>query len=97
MGNLWVGESGHENEKFMLYGEPNRSSSFTCQVQYVYGSHGSCHHFMRNIGFTMGFVNLCANEASIQIGIKSPEANIPQLLPQALIYISHGCESFEKY
>jgi hypothetical protein len=34
----------------------------------------------------MGFVNLCANEASIQIGIKSPEANIPQLLPQALIY-----------
>jgi hypothetical protein len=35
----------------------------------------------------MGFVNLCANEASIQIGIKSPEANIPQLLLQAaLIY-----------
>ncbi|WJX19513.1 eIF-2-alpha kinase activator GCN1 [Trifolium repens] len=29
-------------------------------------------------------------------GIKSPEANIPQLLPQAVIYISHGCESFEK-
>ncbi|WJX19209.1 hypothetical protein P8452_08924 [Trifolium repens] len=47
-------------------------------------------------GFTMGFVNLCTNEASVQIGIKSPEANIPQLLPQALIYISHGCESFEK-
>jgi hypothetical protein len=44
----------------------------------------------------MGFVNLCTNEASVQIGIKSPEANIPQLLPQALIYISHGCESFEK-
>ncbi|KAK2408080.1 hypothetical protein QL285_043622 [Trifolium repens] len=26
---------------------------------------------------TMGFVNLCANEASVQIGIKSPEVNIP--------------------
>ncbi|WJX89528.1 hypothetical protein P8452_71518 [Trifolium repens] len=46
--------------------------------------------------FYHGFCELCANEASVQIGIKSPEANIPQLLPQALIYISHGCESFEK-
>jgi hypothetical protein len=44
----------------------------------------------------MGFVNLCTNEASVQIGIKLPEANIPQLLPQALIYISQGCESLEK-
>ncbi|CAJ2653364.1 unnamed protein product [Trifolium pratense] len=42
-----------------------------------------------------GLVNLCANEASVQIGIKSPEVNILQLLPQALIYISRGCESFE--
>ncbi|KAK2415854.1 inositol-1,4,5-trisphosphate 5-phosphatase [Trifolium repens] len=26
MGNLWVGKSGHENEKFLLYGEPNRAA-----------------------------------------------------------------------
>ncbi|KAK2411343.1 ARM REPEAT PROTEIN INTERACTING WITH ABF2 [Trifolium repens] len=34
MRNLWVGESGHENEKFLLYGEPNRSNSFTWSICY---------------------------------------------------------------
>ncbi|WJX68119.1 hypothetical protein P8452_52521 [Trifolium repens] len=34
MGNLWVGGSGHENEKFLLYGEPNRSSSFSWSICY---------------------------------------------------------------
>ncbi|XP_061368101.1 uncharacterized protein LOC133311100 isoform X1 [Gastrolobium bilobum] len=39
---------------------------------------------------------LRAKEASVQIGSKPPPANIPQSMPQTLIYISCGWESFKK-
>ncbi|KAK2356919.1 inositol-1,4,5-trisphosphate 5-phosphatase [Trifolium repens] len=62
MGNLWVGESGHENEKFMLYGEPNRSSSFTCNTAFLNARsltstdgdrHGSLYDNLLNISGTI--------------------------------------------
>ena len=39
---------------------------------------------------------LRANETSVQIRSKSPEANITPLVPQTLIYISCGWESFKE-
>ncbi|KAK2360020.1 hypothetical protein P8452_64114 [Trifolium repens] len=39
---------------------------------------------------------LRANEASVHIKSKSPEANIPPPVPQTLIYISCGWESFKE-
>lgn len=39
---------------------------------------------------------LRANEASVQIRSKLPEANITPLVPQTVIYISCGWESFKE-
>jgi hypothetical protein len=39
---------------------------------------------------------LRANETSVHIKSKSPEANIPPPVPQTLIYISCGWESFKE-